>query len=61
MTSTAVGTEGDEDQIYRLSAQREELIEEGREAGRSLMKREKSTGPKTDSSGTPGRKTGAMA
>ena len=40
VASTAVGTEGEEDQMARSSAQREQLTEEGREAGRSLMKRE---------------------
>ena len=37
--------------MARWSEQREQLTEEGREAGRSLMKREKSTGPKTDPCG----------
>ena len=48
VASTAVGTEGEEDQM-----QKEQLSEEGREVGRSLMKREKSTGPRTDPCGTP--------
>ena len=47
-----MGTEGEEDQMARSSAYREQLTEEGREAGRSLMKREKSTVPKTDPCGT---------
>ena len=34
--------------MARSSVQREQLMEEGREAGRSLMKREKSIGPRTD-------------
>ena len=51
--STAVGTEGKEDQMARLSASREQLTEEGREARRSLLNREKSTGPRTDPCGTP--------
>ena len=38
--------------MARSSAQREQLTEEGREAGRSLIKREKSTGPRTDPCGT---------
>ena len=41
MTSTAVGTEGEEDEMARSSAQREQLAEEGREAGRSLMQEER--------------------
>ena len=41
VASTAVGTEGEEDQMARSSAVREQLMEEGREAGRSLIKREK--------------------
>ena len=52
MASTAVGTEGEEDQMAKSSAKREQVTEEGREAGRSLMKREKSTGPRTDPCGT---------
>ena len=36
VASTAVGTEGEKDQIARSSAQREQLTKEGREAGRSL-------------------------
>ena len=44
MAFTVVGTEGEKDQMARSSAQREQLTEEGREAGRSSMKREKSTG-----------------
>ena len=54
VASTAVGIER-EDQMARSSAQREQLTEEGREAGRSLMNREKSTGPRTDPCGTPRR------
>ena len=53
--SIAVGTEGEEDQMARLSALREQLTEEGREAGRSLMKKKKSTGPRTDRCETPQR------
>ena len=34
--------------MARSSVQREQLMEEGREAGRSSMKREKSRGPRTD-------------
>ena len=34
---------------------KEQLTEEGTEAGRSLMKREKSTRPRTDPCGTPRR------
>ena len=49
--STAVGTEEEENQMPRSSAQREQLTEEGR-AGRLLMKREKSTELRTDPSGT---------
>ena len=41
MASTAVGTEVEEDQMARSSAYREQLTEEGREAGRSLMKIER--------------------
>ena len=48
VVSTAVGTKGLDDQMARLSAYREQLTEEGREAGRLLMKREKSTGPRTE-------------
>ena len=36
VASTAVGTEGEEDQMTRLSAKREQLTDEGREAGRSI-------------------------
>ena len=35
--------------MARSSAQREQLTEEGKQAGRSLMNREKSTGPTTGS------------
>ena len=48
MASTAVGTEGEEDQMGKLSAYIEQLTEEGREAGRSLIKREKSTWSRAD-------------
>ena len=48
VASNAVGIKGEEGQMARLSAQREQLTEEGREAGKSLTKREKSTGPRTD-------------
>ena len=54
VASTAVGTEAEEDQMAKSSAWREQLTEENREAGRSLM-REKSTGPRTDPCGTPRR------
>ena len=53
--STAVGIEGKEDQMARWSAYREQLTEEGRESGRSLKKSKKSTGPRMDPCGTPGR------
>ena len=46
-----MGTKGEKDQIARSLVYREQLTEEGREAGKSLMKREKSTGPRTDSCG----------
>ena len=39
--------------MARSSGQREQLTEEGKQAGRSLIKREKSTGPKTDSCEAP--------
>ena len=55
VASTALGTEGERDQMTRSSTQREQLTEEGREAERSLMKREKSTGPRMDPCGTPRR------
>ena len=42
--SIAVGIEGEVDQMARSSAYREQLTEEGRKAGRSLMKREKKQG-----------------
>ena len=48
-------TKGEEDQMARSSSQREQLTEEGREAGRSLMTKEKSTGPGTNLCGTPRR------
>ena len=53
MASTAVGTEGKEHQMAKLSAERGKLMEEGREAGRLLIKGEKITGPKTDPCSTP--------
>ena len=43
--STAAGVKGEEDQMARLSAQREQLKKEGRDARSSLMKREKTTKP----------------
>ena len=49
---TAAGTETWEDQMARSSAYIEQLTEE---AGRSLMKKEKSTGPRTDLCGTSQR------
>ena len=55
VTSTAVETEGEEDQMARSSTYIEQLTEEGREAGKLLMKREKSTGTRTDRCGTPRR------
>ena len=55
MASTAVGTEGEEDQIARSSARKEQPKEEGREAGKSLMKKKKGTGPRTDPCGIPQR------
>ena len=45
VASIAVRIEGEVDQMARSSAYREQLTEEGRKAGRSLMKREKKTGP----------------
>ena len=45
VASTAAGTEGEEKQMARSSKLREQLTEEGREAG--------STGPRTDPCGTP--------
>ena len=41
MASTAMGTEGEDDQIARSSVQKEPLTKEGREEGKSLIKREK--------------------
>ena len=55
VASTAAGTEEKEDKMARLLIERKQLTEEGREAGRSLMKREKSTWLRTDSCGTPRR------
>ena len=53
MASAAVGTEGEEDQMAWSSTRREQLTEEGRKFGRSLMKRKKSTGPTKHPCGTP--------
>ena len=39
--------------MARSSAQRGQMTEEGKETGRSLMKREKSTEPRTDPCRTP--------
>ena len=55
VASTAIGIKGEEDQMTRSSAKKEQLTEEGRETGRSLMKKEKTTGPRTDPCGTPRR------
>ena len=44
------GTEKEEDQIVSMKRAADGR---GRDAGRSLFKREKSTGPRTDPSGTP--------
>ena len=57
VASTSVGAVGEEDQMSRSSADgiREQLMEERREVGRPLMKREKSTGPRTDPCRTPRR------
>ena len=49
VVSTAVGTKGKEGNMARSSASREQLMKGGREAGRSLMKRKKSTVLRTDS------------
>ena len=54
VATTAVGTEGRRTK-WPDRQRREQLTEEGREAGRSLMNREKSTGPRTDPCGTPRR------
>ena len=51
MTSEAAGTEGKENKMARLSAQREHQTEESRDAWRSLIKTEKRTGPKTNPCG----------
>ena len=40
-------------QIVSVKRLKEQLTEEGREARRSLMKSEKSTGPRTNPCGTP--------
>ena len=55
VASTAVGTEGEEDQMARSSAYREQLTEEGREAERLSKKSKKSTEPRMDPCGTPER------
>ena len=52
MASITVGIEVEEDQMARSLAEREQLAEEHREPGKSLMKREKSTWPRTNSCGT---------
>ena len=41
--------------MARLSARREQLTEEGRDVGRTSMKREKRTGPRKNLRGTPRR------
>ena len=38
MTSLATETEGEENQIAKLSVEREKLMEKGRESGRALLK-----------------------
>ena len=53
VVSTAVETKRKENQLARSPAQREQLTKEGRGAMRSLMKREKSSGPRMDPCGTP--------
>ena len=53
VASTEAVTEGEEDQMARLSIYREQLTKEGTETGRLLMKKKKSTGPRTDPCGTP--------
>ena len=55
VASTAVEIEGEEDQMARSSALGEQETEGCREAGRSLMKREKRTGLRADPCGTPRR------
>ena len=50
MATGAADTEKDEDQIIRSSAQREQLMVEGREVGRWLMQTEKRTGPRAEPS-----------
>ena len=52
--STAVGTE-EEGTKWPDCQRREQLTGDGREAGRSLMEREKNTGPRTDPCRTPRR------
>ena len=54
MASTTVEPSGGGPNIQIVSIKKQ-LTEEGREAGRSLMKREKSTRPRTDTCGTPQR------
>ena len=53
VVSTIAGTESKEHQAPRSSAKREQLKEEGEKAGRSLMKRYKRTGARTDLCGKP--------
>ena len=53
VASTAAETQGEVDQMARSPAYKDQLTEEGRGAERSLMKREKSTRPRTNSCGTP--------
>ena len=55
VVSIAVGTKGEEDYGQIVSVKRKQLTEKGREAERSLMKGEKSTGPGMDSSRIPQR------
>ena len=55
VASTAVGTKGKRNKWPDRQRKREQLTEEGRKAGRSLMKKEKSTGPRTDPCETPRR------
>ena len=50
---TAAGTDGEEDKMASLLAQREQLTEGDREARKSLMKRKKSTAPRMDPCKTP--------
>ena len=55
--STAVGTEGEGGPNGQIVSIKRAVDGKGREAGISLMKNEKSTGPRTDLCGTP-RRTG---